>query len=369
MNKMRLKILLPMLIFVLITGCDKIELEDRALVISMGIDEDGDSDGYLLSMEIPAEFENKDDNSSNIKTSAAKTVSSAMKKIDSVSGQKLYYGHTKVCILSKDILENPTLFKSAVDGLERNREISRKLIIMCSDTKAEKIYKAKTDQNSITGIFINDFYKNNEKSLSVTFRQDLEGVIEQLLSSSNTLIPVIKNDNERLKIGSLALIKDYKLADILDEEKSRCLLWLTPYNIGGDLTVDFENTSTALSITDKKTKINIIKNDGGKYTLKCDIKVEGMIDEYILNQKIFDNTNRYQILQNKYSQVITNEAENAADFLQKEYKADLLDFGEKLRKNYYNDYIALDGKTDSAFENADIVINADVKIKGSGTIE
>ncbi len=358
---------LYLLIPVILTACyDKIELEDRALVISMGIDRQDDE--FLLSMEIPKELESKDeDNAENLKLAASSSVSSAMREIDSYSGPKLYYGHTKVCIIGNDVIKDPKLFKETIDALERNREISRKLIIMCSDSYANEIYSAKTDNNIPTGIFINDFYKNNIKSLSITFRQDLEGVIKQLLESSNTVLPIIKNEDEKLKISSIAVLKNYELEGFLNEEQSRGFLYLGNYPAGGEITIPFEDTNTALKITKKTSHIKLDKNDLGNYILNCTVDIEGNIEEYTLSENVFLNSDKYKILQDEYAENIKKEAQSAFELIQKKYKADVLGFGEMLRKNYYKDYLYMQEDTQKAFEQAKLDLDVKVKIKSAGS--
>lgn len=364
-----IKIISVLAITVLLTSCyDKIELEDRALVISMGIDKDDDE--FSLAMEIPSKLESDEENNkNNVKEASAASVNSAMRKIDAYSGQKLYYGHTKACIIGKDILEDEKMFKETVDGLERNREISRKLIILATKDDADEIYEAKTDNEALTGIFINDFYKNNIKTLGITFRQDLEGIIQQLLSSSNTVIPEIENEEGKLKISSMAVLKNYKLAGFLNEEETRGFLWLCDYPVGGEITVPFENTNSALKISKKETKLNTEKNDEGFYEINCSINIEGNIEEYTLSENIFVDSNKYKILQNEYAEVIKKETENTFGIIQKEYKADIIGFGEMIRKGHYEDYNKMNGKTDYAFEEAVLNVNVNVAIKGAGSIK
>ena len=299
--------LLCFALIISLSGCyDIAELEDRALVLAIGIDKGNakDESSFNVLMEIPTNFELDEDNTSRVKAIEDKSVNGGMKKLDAYTGQELYYGHTKACILGEDILKDKNLFKQAIDGLERNREISRKLIIMTSRTSSEDILKASIDNNSLTGIFINDFYKNNSQSLNTTFRQDLEGLIKQLLASSNAVIPVIQNTDNSLKIGNLAVIKDYSLKGYLNDEQSRGFMFLSGYKLGGDLTIPFENSNTALKITDKNTTFNLTKTDDEHFKLIFDIAVEGNIEEYSLNKNIFVDSDKYKIIENECSLLI-----------------------------------------------------------------
>lgn len=409
-----------MLIFVVLifTGCwDKIELEDRGFVISIAIDKYDNSDiqkdkknnennnknekddnsgedskntmdtkpsdftgnddlkRYVVTMAIPNISEiasggnGEGDGSAkakSIKKSSGTTVSDAMRIIDTYSSQKLYYGHTKVCVLGEEVMKDPVLFSEAIDALERNKEISRKLIILGTKGKAEEILNAKPAGEPLIGMFISDFYKNNIKNISVTFRQDLESIIQQFLSSKGTVIPEVSIENEEIKIGGLGVVKDYKLLGWLDDIQTRGYMWTNDDKIGGSINAEMENAFVPFRITNKETDLTF-EQTNEELICNINISVDGNIEEFKLSENILLDSDRYKKLQSEYEKIIEKEVMETINTLQNKYNVDAFGFSELCRKNYYDIYLKYKDNWNDIFSKIKFVPNVNVCIRGSGT--
>lgn len=391
-----LKITLPVLICFLLTGCwDKVELEERGLVLILGIDKYNSSQDdsiyndekpiYTISMDIPdvssilnsSTSSNPTDDTdgekasekSSVKTATGQTIYSAMKLIDSYSSQRLYYGHTKAVIFGMELLENENYLKETIDALERNQEISRKLIVLTTKERAEDILKFMPSDQKDLGLFINDFYKNNIYNTSFTFRQDLESIIQDLLSTGDTIIPEIEIENNNIKISGLAIIKDYKLVGWLDENMSKSFLWFNKTkNVGGEISASFEEGFVPLKVTKNTIKITL-EEEGDNIVSNININIEGNVGEYMLGQEVMVDTDKYKILQQEYEEKITQEVLSFLDVIQNEFKADILGLKELCRKNYNTIYKKFNLEENSIYDNILFNVNVDVKIKGSGNIK
>lgn len=384
----------------LLTGCwDKIELEERGFVVTLGVDKydkkdddtagftgNEENDRYLISMEFPnlsevsqnmggmdsgggKEGESGGGGSGKIvKKAKSETVSGAMRVIDTYSSQRLYYGHTKVGIIGQELLNDPVLFKEALDALERDREISRKIILLATKGKADNILKSPSSTRPLIGIFVNDFYKNNNKNVGVTFRQDMEYVIQDMLSGDTTIIPEIEIENEEPKIGGLAVIKNYKLVGWLNDMQTRGYLWVNDDNMGGDLSVDFDGSFVPLKINSKKTKIDFEQNDN-KIICSINVDVIGNVEEYKLEQNVLLDSSVFAELQEKFEAAIVKEISDTVNILQNDFKTDAFGFREHCRKNYPDIYNNYKDNWETAFTNMDFNINADVSVKSSGSIK
>lgn len=394
------KIIFTITMCTFLTGCwDKVELEDRGLVLSLGIDkysgniteENAEPLIYTVSMDIPNISDNNKESQENqgnqesqenqeisdssetqtkdsIKSSTGQTIYSAMKLVDSYTSQRLYYGHTKAVIFGSEILENENYLKEVIDALERNQEISRKLIVLSTKGKAKDILNFIPEEKG-AGIFINDFYKNNMDNTSFTFRQDLESIIQDLLSTGDTVIPEIEIENNSVKISGLAVIKDYKLIGWLDENMTKSFLWFNKTkNIGGEVSVVFEEGFVPLKITNNKVKITLEQEDDIIIT-NIDIDIEGNIGEYMLSQSIMMDTDKYKILQQEYVNKIKKEVLEFIYILQNDLKADIIGLKEICRKNYNNIYKNFNLEENNIYNNVLFNVNVEVKIRGSGNIK
>jgi len=368
---------------IILTGCwDKTELEDRNFIIGIGIDKyteendkkekaekisgDENKSRYIVNLVLPnaSKIDGGSNKDRNIQSAESATISEAFKMIDSYSSQEIYFGHTKVCIIGESILKDKELFKETLDLLERNREISRKLMILSCEEQTKDILSADTKNEPFVGMFLSDFYRNNVNNVGITFRKDLENVVQNVITYGNTVIPRISLKDDEIKLGGLAVIKDFEFVGWLDESQTRGYSWLSKEKMRESIETEFDNTFIPLKVINKNTKINFTEKDN-KLTCNIDIDVTGSIEEYNLTENILVDTNKFNELEDKYNDVIKSEVAKTLKTLQNEYHTDAIGLNDMCRKNYYSVFKKFDN-WDSAFSDMDININVNTNIKNSG---
>lgn len=374
---------------ILLTGCfDKIELEERGIVLAIGIDKyieendtsiekTGEEKRFVISLAMPDVSEGeksnkKDDNSESkenksIKIGEGASVSSTMELIDSYISKNLYYGHTKVVVLGKEILEDELFLKETLDALERNNEISRKIIVLGSQNRAEDILKTVPKDEKILGIYINDFFKNNKKFSSFTYSVDLEDVISSLLSTGDIAIPSIQVIDEDIKLQGLMAIKDSKYIGYLDDATTKGLLWILDKKSLGEIAIPFENGYVSTTIFKKKIEKNFYEKDN-KIICSFNISLEGNISEYYLGKNIMIDTNKYKMIEEEINNYVKAEINNSIDII-KDLNVDIFNIKELIRKNEYNLYDKYNLENNDIYDYIDFDIKCTTKIKGSGSVK
>lgn len=382
---------------IFLTGCfDKVEIEERGLALAIGIDKytekndtntekTGEEKRFIVSIAMPEVSEgeksgnkekqldsmNKEtsQNSVNeaIKKAEGSSVASTMELIDTYMSKNLYYGHTKVVVLGKELLEDEVLFKEAIDALERNNEISRKTIILGTTTRAEEILETIPKDEKMLGIYINDFYKNNKKNSSFTYSVDLEDIIQQLLSVGDTAIPNIQIIDDDVRLVGLIALKDSKYIELLDDATTKGILWIIDKKSLGEISIPFENGYVSTTIFKKKIEKQLYEADG---KIVCDftIKIEGNISEYILGKNIMIETEKYRMVEDEISKYVKKEIENAIKNIQ-QLDIDLIGIKEIIRKNNYNLYDKYNLENNNIYDYVDFNINCVTNIKGSGSVK
>ena len=162
-----------------LTGCfDKVELEERALVLAIGIDKytdgndtntekTGEEKRFIVSMAMPEVSEGEKTGNANpmgngeeqnsineaIKVAEGSSIASTIELIDTYMSKNLYYGHTKVVVLGKEILQDEILLREVIDSLERNNEISRKIIVLGTMGTAKEILQTIPKDEKMLGIY------------------------------------------------------------------------------------------------------------------------------------------------------------------------------------------------------------------------
>ena len=397
-----LKFIFGIFFLIFLTGCwDKVELEERGLVLAIGIDKFEDSaknekiissgeQRLIFSLSLPdvSEVVNSDDNSNKqkdteqmpkkeevsitkneeVKKAVSSSVISAMNLADTYSEKNLYYGHTKVVVLGNDLLKDKQLFKETIDSLERNKEINRKLIVLSTNSDAQDILEFVPKEQNKIGLFISEFYQNNQNNLSMTFKQDLESVIQDLLKTGNTVIPQINIEDGVAKITGLSLIKDYRLIGNLNEELTRNYLFITNKLKSGEIEVFFEDVFIPLKIV--KAKTNITMEDTGK-NIVCYIKtyIEGNILEYSLNKNIMFDEKKYNEVTKMYEKRLIDEIFKTINFVKYNYDFDIFNIKEIAKKNFNKIYKKYNLESKNIYENIDFKVVPEVKIRSAGSIK
>ena len=381
---MKLKKLLIYSIFTLIffTGCwDKIEIENRAFVLSLGIDKFTSGSGidvsseknivnrFAVSISMPQlldQPDQSDENTNRLKTSASATISSAMDFSDSISSQKLFFGHTKLAVLGEEILKNRQLFRETVDALERNPEISRKILVMSTDKSARDILGFKESIEPVS-IFISNFYKNNVDGSAVTFKQTLENLVLDLRTAGNTIIPKVSIIEDSLNIGGAAIIKDFEFVDWLNSEEMRGYLFVKESALNANIITRFEDTFVPLDVTKNKTKIHFVEDETGE-NLICYIfiDVHGVVDEFTFTEESLATEKNLSDLSYLYKTIIEREV-NACLSKFSKHDIDGLFLKEFLRKQNFSLYEKY-AYRDDFFDIFKIIPIAEVAVEGTGSV-
>lgn len=368
------KLLLILTLPIFLAGCwDKVEIEDRGFVVSLGIDkfkddkaamfDDGKNNNrYTVTMSLPnvetlVGTGSKED-SESVKTSASETVSAAMRLIDSYSSEKLYFGHTKAVILGEELLKDRELLKEAVDALERNRLLSRKLVVLATTDDVKTVLEAKIPGEPLVGVFLANFYRNSESTSAMTFRQDLEGMNRHLRYSGDVLVPQISLEDDKLKLGGAAVINDFQLAGWLNDKQTRGYLWFTGQAKGAEVTAEYEGGHVPLHVNINKTGTYFYE-DGGYVICRADIRLKGVIDE--LGHPV--DTHK---LGEVYERLIAEEVEQLFTLFHDELEVDGFGLCDRLRKENYGLYLAHGGS--DAYAGMRLVANVTLEITGTGVI-
>ena len=382
---------------VFLTGCfDKVELEERALVLAIGIDKydkendtntekTGEEKRFIVSMAMSEVSEGekegdsekqadsmekeKKENTVNeaIKKAEGSSVASTIDLIDTYMSKNLYYGHTKVVVLGKEILQDEILLKEVIDSLERNNEISRKIIVLGTEKRAEDILEIIPKDEKMLGIYINDFYKTNKKNSSFTYRVDLENVIQQLLSTGDSAIPNIQIVDGDIRLSGLIALKDSKYIGYLDDATTKGVLWIIDKKSLGEISIPFEDSYVSTSIFKKKIDKDFYEKDN-KIVCSFNINIEGNVSEYYLGKNIMIDEEKYKIIEDKVSKYVENEIESSIENI-KNLDVDIIGLKELIRKNKYDLYIKYNLENNNIYDYVDFQIKCKTKIKGSGSIK
>ncbi|MCL2372372.1 MAG: Ger(x)C family spore germination protein [Defluviitaleaceae bacterium] len=336
------------------TGCwDKIEIEDRAFVIAMGVDKY--KGGYKLSLAMPVTEEPQDEN--HIKTATARTITEAIKKLDSKDNKDLYYGQAKLVVLGNEVLKDEQLLRGIINALDNHSEIDRRINIVAAAGSAQDVLEIKPPGETLPGLHTPELYSRKNKLGGISFALDLQQLSSALTFSNGAILPILKaNDKtDELKLEGAAIVKNYKKAGKLTQQELTGLLWTFPNgNKSAVVTINSGGNTIPMTIEKQNTKTRFQQTSSGLATI-IEIKITGRIKESA--QYVTDNTHQ------EFAQQIAAELTATAHKLQAEAALDGFNWLETLRKKHPDLYLQYAPSWPQTFAEIEIIPHVTVNIK------
>lgn len=169
----QVKVVIVVLIAVLLSGCwDKLEMEDKALVLALGIDMDKESYSftYAIGNELkPAEGEDAPTPSEgkSVMKIPAKSLKNASIMFMKKTPRKPNFEHLKVIIIGEELYKDKEKLEGLLLELEQNYEIARTVIMFTTTGEANKIIGLEENIQGPIGLYLRKIIENNSNETNV----------------------------------------------------------------------------------------------------------------------------------------------------------------------------------------------------------
>ncbi|MCL2169847.1 MAG: Ger(x)C family spore germination protein [Defluviitaleaceae bacterium] len=312
---------LVLLLFVLLSlNWDRVEMENRAYVIAIGIDK-GENAAFLVHLSIMdvVALETGGEDAPKILHSAegdslAAALANAAKKIP----DKPYFGHTKAIMLGSELLKNPALVSQTTDTLNRNPDININTMIAATKGSAGDVMTCED-----TGKNLLKMYLSNNHNFTVQL--DLEGLSAALRQAQSTLIPIISLENDESAEHGVAVIKNMTLAGFVKESDMAGYPWLTG-DAAGVLVALKDGTASTLEVEKSRVKYTFKEKDG-KLHVNAQITASGNIVGASLSP------DPSKPLELNFSTKIQSYVEKTFRIFQNDFGIDALQLKDRLKKH------------------------------------
>lgn len=236
-------VLLALAVPFFLTGCwDKKDPEDRAFIITLGADAAENGCHFTFA---PANIETGE---AEIYAAESETLSGAVAQVDTYTSRKTDLGQLKTVILGEGLLRDSARLDALLGELERSQAVSEKVMLLAADSAAACVEKA-MKEDSKTGLFLWDFYKNTAEEVAVTKGIDLDTFLtERTERGGNGVLPRIRAEGERLRLGG-GMAVSARGASILNEEEERGYLFLLGDAEGAVLEGRYKAAVLPLAVT------------------------------------------------------------------------------------------------------------------------
>lgn len=359
-------VLCIILIAGMLSGCmNSVHLKDLLVVEGMGVETKDDKVNIIiqtLKLGAAAGDETPQGNRTYNTEGDGETIVDAIAGLSKSVSKKLFFGHNKLIVFSRDIAESD--FKEKLDYFLRSSDSRIDVAVCISDKGAKEIIESKENDSGIPCENMVYLLKNGQDaglSAYVTVSDLLNMSSDK---TSDVYLPVVekKQDGDNIETKGLGLFNKEKLVYVTNDDET------LGFNFISDkikiCTVEFKDEELggiSLKISAPKVKKNIEIVDGN-IVFNVDIKAHLMIDE--IEKGIITS------LDEKKLKKICSDADREIERLCRaafsacqENGSDALRVGEYLAKDSPKSYDKLCDEWDKYFKTVRLSVNVNTDLK------
>jgi spore germination protein len=387
------KVLLIILSCILLSGCwDKVEIDRRNFIASIAVDpgEDITKEKELKSIDPEEPFAERQIKKINVtygfpdmsmlgpgKAGGAKekyintkaySMEDAASEAMAKSSRNIYIGHTKLLILSSDLLAYKDTVKEIVDYLQRNPNINRTMQVVVSDGNAEEYLKFKPETENSTQYYISGLMDNSKRNSRI-LNINLNEFLILLSENGNALLPRIKLDRDKkeLVLSGAAIIKDYELKGYFTPLELMDIQLLSGKFAMGKKVIYMEGHPVDYLIDGYERKI-IVEEQGDKLSINIDINLEGQLGEYSVDKRVLEK-DKLKGLQSTFNNSISLECEKIMEIAKKEFEIDPFGIREHIEKSKPSLWNRIEKDWNEKYKSASVNVTVKTEVRRIGAVK
>ncbi len=350
----KIKWMLLGLLPLLLTGCwDGRDPEDRAYVITMGIDQTAEGLSFTL---LPAKTTSQTPQAYQV---TAETLAGAVAQTDSHSSREVYLGQLKTVVFGQSLLADATALDGVLAELERGTAVSDKVMVLGSAGSAADCVRAIGETDGATGLFLWEFYKNTAKEVAVTRGMDLDTLLTDLrVQKGNVILPRMETREEGLTLAGGIALADGAYAFALSSEMEQAHLLLLEEGIGAVWEGEYQGESIPMEIRKNQVSYHAIVEEDGTADCRISLELSGALVGG--TQKVMESSQR-RALENFFADIIKTDLENTIKEVQEITSADVFGIGAAIQRQM--------GKTEFAvqdWQNWEISVDCRINLQDTG---
>lgn len=362
------------LLLLLFCGCwNYTEVDQQANVSGIAIDKGQNGKKYHITAEVMSM--ETSGGKSGVKTelieSDGNTLFETIRKATAVASKKLYFGHCKVLIISKNIAENEMV--PILDIIMRDSELRLTMDVVIFKTgTAKELLTIKPVMNPILSYEMDDTLETNQEILFESSKTKVYQFVNTL--GTDGICPIApafgtvstgKNEITG-KLSGVAVFNKEKMVGFLNEDDTKSVLFVQNKIKNAALSVKIDEQKDiyfSAEILENKTKIVPEKKDG-ELIFNIEIHPVVTVSEFDIDAKItlqeFEELFNTQ-LEQRITEVIRK--------VQKEFKVDIFGLGSIMRQKKTKLWEEYGTNWDKRFETVKFNVKSKVKVRGSGTTD
>lgn len=361
-------LILLMIIITILTGCWNYREINRLSIVSGVAVDKNESGKYVLTFEVVDLHEGGKDTriKSKLLESEGDTIFDAVRNSLKYIAPRLYFGHTEIVVISRDITKEGIL--DILDFLSRDSEPRLTIDLVVSKMKtAREILDGQSITTEIRSFEINDML-TAQKYLSKTAKVQVYQFINELSGDgvSPILPAIIQTETGGLKTSQLSgtgIFKKDILIGFIDEDETRYLNFIKDKIKGGLLVLNklsnnSKNMYISLEISENKTKTTP-EYSNGKVSINLETETKVVLGEMGTEKNYIDQSGRLTLKKVTEDYLKTN-IQNLIKKVQKDFAVDIFGFGSVVNSDMPALWQEIGHNWSDIF--VDLEVNVDTKI-------
>lgn len=384
MHKKVILVILIMAAFTL-TGCwDSVEIDERAIVLALGIDlhqpteEEAAINQEMLQISpshplvlstfvypkqqkgIGGEGELTNINISSI----SQSVFGSRRQLATRTDNELFLGHLKVILLGEDAARNEKLFREVLDGGEKEPLISRRAALAIAEGTAKDLLDVESKLEPITGQYLTDLFGGRDRTQRTPVL-DFGEILISLHQNRSAVIPRLVPNKDEIKLGGAAVIKDYVMVGWLGELESLAINIITGKARGFGLNTEVGEILIPYNITQAGVKLSIV-NNGNQIKMIVSLEGEGDIQalyfdspEDVLDPAFLEKVEKS--IEEDIKLILSKTIEKVQDF-----EADVVGFDQHIKKREPKLWEEIEKDWPTIFPDLEVVVEVEIFMRRVG---
>ncbi|HLS08424.1 Ger(x)C family spore germination protein [Lentibacillus sp.] len=365
------------LLMLLLAGCwDRMEVNDLAIVVGMGLHKT-DDDLVELSVQMvnPSSMASGQGGGgaqqgtgqlTTVEKDTGKTTFDASSTLQEKISRKVFVGHNRVVFISEKMAEKG--IRKHIDFLARHPEPRLRSYVFVTKGAPADFFKVMPDLETSSAETAREL-----AILKIGMSVEVKDLLQMTADGSeNAALPILEIEEESpdtygLSVSGTAVFKNGKMVGQLDNRVTRGALWIRNEINNAAVTVRPEGTEGYISfnIFEARTKL-VPKIKNGNWTMTINVQSidDAVENETTLNLKDPDTIKR---LEKQLEERIDKRIRTALEHVQQDMQADILGFGEVFHRQYPGKWAKVkDNWNEATFPEITVNIKSDVNIKRPG---
>lgn len=300
-------------------------------------------------------------------TSTGNTIWDMERHLSIRVGRQNFYGHLKAIVISEEVAREG--IQPIMDFFTRRREVQQNIKLAISNGEARKVLQVTPLEENYAALYINAMLESLYRT-GAKINTDMLEIRRSLADSGNAVLPRVRASSPtEIIAGGAAVIKDWRFVGWLSEFETSGYNIATGRVVGGAITlVDPKNETGLVTVLlrDSQTKSSVKMVDQKPvFTIETvsewDI-VERGTGTLLWDQKYLDQVAHLAELEWQRRVILV------IDKMQREFKTDIFGFGGMLSKKYpdYWKRVAKDWD-DKYFPEVEVIVQENAKVRRTET--